>query len=156
MPANMPPDILELIVRLSARRLSQMAILRNRGVPQGGISKVLRRVWETGRAIQRPHGHRLRMTTPRGDRALIQIMRRNRFSLIIENKSKADQANWALCLCPHGPETFGSSCVSLETSSPIPHTDSWSSQLMRRMGIQGPELETSALVSCDVCWWVEV
>ena len=54
-------------------------ISRYRGVSQGGISKVLRRVRETGRAIQRPHGRRLRMTTPREDSALIRILRRNRF-----------------------------------------------------------------------------
>ena len=57
MPANIPPGILELIVRLSGRGLSQRAISRNTGLSQGGISKVLRRVRETRRAIQRPHGH---------------------------------------------------------------------------------------------------
>ena len=46
-------------------------------MPQGGISKVLRHIRETGRAIQRPHGYRL--TTPREDSALKRIMRRNRF-----------------------------------------------------------------------------
>ena len=40
---------------------------------------VLRRFRETGRVIQRPQGHRLAMTTPRKDCALIRIMRRNRF-----------------------------------------------------------------------------
>ena len=79
MPANIPPGILELVVRLSGRGLSQRAISRNKRVSQGGISKVLRRVRETGRAIQRPHGHRLRMTTPREDRALVRTMNRNRF-----------------------------------------------------------------------------
>ena len=79
MLANIPPGILELILRLSGHGMSQRAILRNTGVSQGGISKVLHHVWETERAIQRPHGHRLRMTTPREGRSLIQIMRRNRF-----------------------------------------------------------------------------
>ena len=74
LPANIPPWILELIFRLSGRGLSQRAISRNTRVSQCGISKVLRRVGETGRTIQRPHGHRLRITTPREDRALIRIM----------------------------------------------------------------------------------
>ena len=46
---------------------------------QGGIYKVPRCVQETRRAFQRPYGHRLKMTTPREDCALIRIMRRNRF-----------------------------------------------------------------------------
>ena len=78
-PANNPPVILELIVRLSCRGLSQRPISRNTRVSQSDISKVFRRVRETGRAIQRPHGHWLRMTKPREDRILIRIMRRNRF-----------------------------------------------------------------------------
>ena len=52
MPANIPPGILKLIVRLSGRGL----ISRNTGLSQGGISKVLRRVREIGKPIQRPHG----------------------------------------------------------------------------------------------------
>ena len=79
MPANNPLGILELIVRLSGRGLSQRSISMSTGVSKGGISKVLRRVRETERAIHRPHGHRLWMTTPREARALIRIMNRNRY-----------------------------------------------------------------------------
>ena len=79
IPANVSPGILELIVQLSGRELSQRVISRNTWVSQGGISKFICRVWETGRAIERPHGHWLRMTTARRDHAPIRIMRRKRF-----------------------------------------------------------------------------
>ena len=107
MPANIPPGILELIVRWSGLGLSQWAISRKIGLSQGGISTVFHCVQETGRAIQRPHGHRLRITTPMYDSALFRIMRRNCFFLIIENLNRADQTNWMSCFCPHGPETDG-------------------------------------------------
>ena len=52
--------------------------------------------------------------------------------------------------------TFGSSWVSLKTSSQMPQTDSWSSPPTPRVGTEAPELEPPALVSCDICWWVKV
>ena len=79
MLANIPSEILELIIWLCGCRLSQRAILRSTGLLQGGISKVLRHVRETGRAVQRPYGHRLMMITPMEECTLIWIMMRNGF-----------------------------------------------------------------------------
>ena len=79
MPANIPPGISGFIVLLAGCGLSQRALARNTGVSQGIISKVLCHVWETGRAMQRPRGHKLRMATPREDCVLLWILRRNSF-----------------------------------------------------------------------------
>ena len=38
----------------------------------------------------------------------------------------------------------------------MPQTDSWPSPLTPHIGTQAPELDPSALVSCDICWWVQV
>ena len=45
-------------------------------------------------------------------------------SLIGDNQGKACLAKWTSCFCPYGPKTFGSSWVSLMTSSQMPQTDS--------------------------------
>ena len=41
-------------------------------------------------------------------------------------------------------------------SSQMPQTGSWSSPPTPHMGTQAPELELSARVSCDICWWVHI
>ena len=77
-------------------------------------------------------------------------------SLIIENQGRANQANFTSCFCLHSPKMFGSSWVSLTTSSQMPQTDSWSSPPTPLPDTQAPELKPSALISCDICWWVQV
>ena len=129
----------------SGRGLSRGEISRNTGVSQGGISRVFRPVRETGRAVQRPH--RLRMTTSREDRALIWIMRRNRFPPswrirveLIRRTGRRVSARTvqrrlvAAGYCSRRPARW--------------QTDSWSSPPTLRMGTTAPELEWSALVSC--------
>ena len=94
MPVNFPPGILELIVLLFGRGLSQMAISRNTRVSQGGISNYLRHVQETRRAIQRPHGASAENDHTKGRPCPCPNNEQKRISLIVENQGRADQANW--------------------------------------------------------------
>ena len=97
---------------------SEKYTLRNTWVSQGVTSKVLCCFCETNSTTLRPRGHQLKMTTPVEDHVLLHTSRENRLLLIgVQNKGGADQANWTLGLCPHGPKTFGSSWMSLKTSS---------------------------------------
>ena len=49
------------------------------------------------------------------------------FSLSVQDQGGADQANWTLCLCAHGPRTFRSSWIFLKAYRPVSQTHSWSS-----------------------------
>ena len=49
------------------------------GVSPGCISKILRRNRETGRPHERKHGGSMKISTPRKDRQLLQMVRTNRF-----------------------------------------------------------------------------
>ena len=75
----------------------------------------------------------------------------NQVSLIVENQGRADQANWTLCFCPHGLKTFGSSWVSLKTTSQMPQTDSWSSPPTPHFGHAGTRIRT---ISSDLMWYL--
>ena len=155
MSANIPPWIIVLIVRLSAHVLSQREILRNTGVSRGGISKVIHHFRETRRAIERPHGHRLRMTTPREDRSLVWIMRRNRFLSSLRIRVELIRRT--------GRHVFAGTvqrylvAVGYYSRRPakcprLTHNH----RCRRRMGKQAPEMEPSALVVCDIWWWVQI
>ena len=93
---------------------------------------------------QRLHGHRLRMTKPNEDRALIRIINKTDFSH--HQESRDDQSNWTSCFCPHSPKTFGGSWVSLKMSNQLHQTDWWSSPRMPCMGTQALQLEPLALM----------
>ena len=47
----------------------------------------------------------------------------------------ADRANWTLCLCPYGPDTFSSCYMWFKTSSEMSQTNSQSSSI----GTQAPD-----------------
>ena len=80
MPANTWPVILELIFPLSSRRLLQWKASMNTGELQGAISKVLHHFPEIAKTTQWQRTHRLRMTTPIEDCAILLIMRELGFS----------------------------------------------------------------------------
>ena len=73
------------------------------------------------------------------------------FSLSNQDQGGANQTNW---LCPHDPNMFSTSWISLKASSPMPQTDSWLSPPPPHVGTQAPELEPLALVACVNCRWV--
>ena len=150
MPANIPPGILELIVRLYGRELPQWARWRNTRMSGGGISKVLRR------AIPKPHGHRLSMTTPSKYRSLIQIMKRNNFISSSRIRAELIRQTGHLVSAYTVQRRLVAAGYRSTTPSQMPQSDSWSSSPTLRMGTQTPVLEPSALVSCDICWWVHV
>ena len=79
MPQNLPEQILQRIVRLSAGGNSQREVARMLGVSQGCISKILQRNRETGRPHQRELGGLMKISTPRKDRQLLRMVRTNRF-----------------------------------------------------------------------------
>jgi transposase len=79
MPQNLPQQILQRIVRLSADGNSQREVARMLGVSQGCVSKILRRNRETGRPHQRKRGGSMKISTPREDRQLLRMVRTNRF-----------------------------------------------------------------------------
>ena len=56
--------------------------------------------------------------------------------LSVQYQSGADQANLTSCLCPHGPRTYNSNWISLNTCKPMPSTDSWSSLPSSHVGRQ--------------------
>ena len=70
--------ILQRIVRLSDCN-SQRKVARMLGVSQGCISKILLCNQETGRPHPRKHGGSMKISTPREDRQLLQMIRTNRF-----------------------------------------------------------------------------
>ena len=72
---------------------------------------------------------------------------RNRLELI--------RRTWLARYCPHGPWTCISSWMSLKTSTLLLHTDSSSLRLLLCDGRQAPKVKPSALVSCDIRWWVQ-
>ena len=79
MPQNLPQQILQWSVRLSADGNPQREVARMLGVSQGCISKTLRRHWETGRPHQRKRGGSMKISMPREDRQLLRMVRTNRF-----------------------------------------------------------------------------
>ena len=79
MPQNLPQQILQRIVRLSADGNYQREVARMLGVSQGCISKILRCNRETGRPHQRKPGGSIKISTPREDRQLLRMVRMNRF-----------------------------------------------------------------------------
>ena len=79
MPQNLPEQILQRIVRLSADGNSQREVARMLGVSEGCISKILRRNRETGRPRQRKRGGSMKISTPREDHQLLRMVRTNRF-----------------------------------------------------------------------------
>ena len=80
MPQNLPEQILQRIVRLSADGSSQREVARMLGVSQECISKILRRNRETGRPHQRKRGGSMKISTPREDRQMLRMVRTNRFN----------------------------------------------------------------------------
>ena len=68
MPQNLPEQILQRNVKLSADSNSQREVARMLGLSQGCISKILRRNRETGRPHQRKRVGSMKISTPREDR----------------------------------------------------------------------------------------
>ena len=79
MPQNLPEQILQRIVRLLADGNSQREVARMLGMPQGCISKILRRNRETGRLHYRKRGGLMKISTPQEDCKLLRMIRMNRF-----------------------------------------------------------------------------
>ena len=79
MPQNLPEQILQRIVRLSADGNSQREVARMLGVSQGCISKILRCNQGTDRPHQRKRGGSMKISTPREDRQLLRMVRTNRY-----------------------------------------------------------------------------
>ena len=79
MPQNLPQQILQWSVRLSADGNSQQEVARMLGVSQGRISKILLCNRETGRPHQRKRGGSMKISTPREDHQLLRMVRTNHF-----------------------------------------------------------------------------
>ena len=75
----LPEQILQRIVKLLANGNSQRKVARMLGVSRGCISKILRRNRETSRPHQRKRGGSMKISTPREDRQLLQMVRTNWF-----------------------------------------------------------------------------
>ena len=75
----LPQQILQRIVRLSADGNSQQEVARMLGVFQGCKSKILWCNRETGRPHQRKRGGSMKISTPREDHQLLQMVKTNRF-----------------------------------------------------------------------------
>ena len=72
-------------------------------------------------------------------------------SIIVDSRSRADQTNWTSCFCPRGLKTFGSSWVSLKTSTQMLQTDSWSSPPTAAYGHAGTGTRT---ISNGPMWYL--
>ena len=81
MPQNLPEQILQRIVRLSADGNSQREVARMLGVSQGCINKILGRNRDTGRPHQRKRGGSMKISKPREDHQLHRMVRKNRFMI---------------------------------------------------------------------------
>ena len=81
MPQNLPQQILQRIVRLSADGSYQREVARMLEVSHGCIGKILRRNRETGRPHQRKRGGSMKISMPREERQLLRMVRTNRFIL---------------------------------------------------------------------------
>ena len=79
MPQNLPQQILQRIVRLSADGNSQRKVARMLGVSQGCVSKIMWRNREIDQPHQRKRGDSMKISTPREDRQLLQMVRTNSF-----------------------------------------------------------------------------
>ena len=79
MPQNLPEQILQWIVGMSADGNYQQEVARLLGVSQGCICKILGHNQETGRPHQRKRGDSMKISTPREDRQLLRMIRNNRF-----------------------------------------------------------------------------
>ena len=80
MPQNLPQQILQRIVRLSADGNSKWEEARMLRVSQGCIRKILRCNRETGRPHQRTRGGLMKISTPREDYQLLRMVRTNNFN----------------------------------------------------------------------------
>ena len=79
MPQNLPEQILQRIVRLSAVGNSQQEVARMLGVSEGCINTILQCTPETGRPHQRKRGGWMKISTPREDHQLLRMVRMNHF-----------------------------------------------------------------------------
>ena len=79
MVRHLPPETVRLAVRWRREGRTQEVISRWLGVPQGTVSKVLKRYRETGQCLRRRRSGRPRISTPREDRILTRMCRNNRF-----------------------------------------------------------------------------
>ena len=79
MPQNLPHQILEQIVRLSADGNSQWEVDRMLGVSQGSISKILWRNRETGQPHQRMRAGSIIISKPNEEHQPLQMVRTNSF-----------------------------------------------------------------------------
>ena len=79
MPQNLPEQILQQIVRLSADGNSQQEVARMLEVSRGCISKILRPNRETSRPHQRKRGGSMKIFTPWEDHQLLRMVRMNHF-----------------------------------------------------------------------------
>ena len=79
MVRHLPPKLVRLAVRWRGEGLTQEVISWRLGVPQGTVSKILKRYRETGQFVQRRRSGRPRISTPREDRVLTRMCLANRF-----------------------------------------------------------------------------
>ena len=79
MVRHPPPELVRLAVGWRGEGLTQEVISWRLGVPQGTVSKILKRYQETGQFVQRRRSGRPRISTPREDRVLTRMCLANRF-----------------------------------------------------------------------------
>ena len=79
MPQNLQEPILQRIVRLLADGNSQRKVAKMLVVSQRCMSKILPCNWKTGRPHQKQRGGLMKISTPREDRQLLQMVRTSHF-----------------------------------------------------------------------------
>ena len=153
MPTHIRPVIFANSVRFAVPSFSQREMLGIAGVSIGPSKNPKPCKWEQKSypeamwvSIEDDHTKRRPCPSPYHEV--------KEFSLGVQDRAGADQTNWRPCLCPHRPNMSSSSWIYLNTSRPMPQTDSLPSPPPPYIGTQAPELEPPVLVSCDICWWV--
>ena len=151
MSINIQSVIIEINVRFSGCGLSHRGISRFIGVSQGHSQKSCA-VFVIP-AVPGVAWHQLKATTWNEDRVLLCIMKGNRF--FSASRTREELIRRIRSRIFGRPKTFSSGWVSANTSRQMPQTDFWSSPPTTHIGTPSPELEPSALASCNICWWIQ-
>ena len=151
----MPTSMQSISIKLFGSQVESFLDERYQESLQGAISKFLCRICETSSLTQGLHRHVLLTISHIKSHGLIRNMKENMFLLGSRIRLELIRRVGRRVFVGMVQKTFCSDWISLRRSRQMPQGDSISSQLPQLAGIRAPGLETSALASCDICWWVQ-
>ena len=154
MPQNLPEQILQRIVRLSADGNSQREVARMLGLSQGCISKNLRLNRETGRPHQRKRGGSMKISTPREDRQLLRMIRMNRLSRLLI--CEAHPPIWETDVSSNHLKTASGRRILVSASSQLSKAHFGAQATLPWMGDETQSVGPQTTETLYLQWWVPV